>query len=101
MYKQYVRPHLEFAAPAWAPWQEADKACLEDVQKRAVRMVSGLQGQTYEERISELGLLSLEERRHQTDMCRCTKSFIKGTESRQCSTWRPMARDPLGQQLTP
>ena len=42
LYKTYVRPHLEFAAPAWSPWQEGDKSCLEEVQQRAVRMVSGL-----------------------------------------------------------
>ena len=44
LYKQYVRPHLEFAAPAWSPWTQGDKETLEKVQRRAVRMVSGLQG---------------------------------------------------------
>jgi hypothetical protein len=29
LYKQYVRPHLEFSTQAWAPWTEADKSCLE------------------------------------------------------------------------
>ena len=29
LYKQYVRPHLEFAAAAWSPWQEGDEACLD------------------------------------------------------------------------
>jgi hypothetical protein len=32
-------------------------------------MVSGLEGQTYEDKLRELGLLTLEERRHQGDMC--------------------------------
>jgi hypothetical protein len=44
LYKQYVRPHLEFSAQAWAPWSQADKDMLERVQRRAVGMVSGLQG---------------------------------------------------------
>ena len=25
LYKQYVRPHLEFSTRAWAPWTEGDK----------------------------------------------------------------------------
>ena len=28
LYIQYVRPHLEFASPAWSPWNEADKASM-------------------------------------------------------------------------
>ncbi len=32
-------------------------------------MVSGLTGQNYKEEIAELGMLSLEERRHQMEMC--------------------------------
>jgi hypothetical protein len=68
LYKQYVRPHLEFAVQAWSPWTEADKECLEKVQRRAVSMVSGLQEQEYEDRLKELGLTSLAERRHRADM---------------------------------
>jgi hypothetical protein len=64
-----VRPHLEFATAALSPWTTADKECLEKVQRRAVAMVSGLTGQNYKEEIAELGMLSLEERRHQMEMC--------------------------------
>ena len=49
--KQYVRPHLEFAGQEWAPWTVADKEVLENVQKRAIRMVSGLKSADYEERL--------------------------------------------------
>ncbi len=48
--------------PAWSPWQEGDKEVLEKVQKRAVKIISGLEGKTYEERLKEVGLLTLEER---------------------------------------
>ncbi len=44
-------------------------ACLERVQQRAVRQVSGLTSTSYEDRLLELDLPSLEERRHQADMC--------------------------------
>jgi hypothetical protein len=63
LYKQYVRPHLEFATAAWSPWTTADRDCLEKVQRRAIAMVSGLTGKTYEENIAELEMLMLEERR--------------------------------------
>ena len=63
LYKQYVRPHLEFAITAWSPWTQADIQTLQKVQQRAVKMVSGLRGSTYEERLRELQLLSLADRR--------------------------------------
>ncbi len=47
LYKQYARPHLEFSTQAWSPWTKRDKACLEKVQQRAVRMVSGLKSDEY------------------------------------------------------
>ena len=34
LYVQYIRPHLEFAWPAWNPWQKEDIDLLERVQKR-------------------------------------------------------------------
>lgn len=73
LYKQYVRPHLEFASPAWSPWLESDKDCLEKVQKRAINMISGLRGKTYEEKLLELGMTTLEERRRQLDMIQMYK----------------------------
>jgi ribonucleases P/MRP protein subunit RPP40 len=50
LYKQYVRPHLEFSTPAWAPWLAGDREVLEKVQEKAVKMVAGLKGRTYEEK---------------------------------------------------
>jgi ribonuclease P/MRP protein subunit RPP40 len=68
LYKQYVRPHLEFSTPAWAPWTEGDRNCLEKVQQRAIKMVFGLKSNIYEERLRELNMPTLLERRHQADM---------------------------------
>jgi hypothetical protein len=73
LYKQYVRPHLEFAVPAWSPWLEADKNILESVQKKAVKWVSGLASVEYEDRCKELGLETLEVRRWQQDMTQVYK----------------------------
>ena len=73
LYIQYVRPHLEFASPAWSPWNESDKALIEKVQMKAVKMISGLTGLTYEEKCQELGLETLVERRRQQDLLQTFK----------------------------
>ncbi len=79
LYKQYVRPHLEFSTPAWSPWLRGDKDVLENVQKKAVKMVAGLSGESYEERCIELELDSLEKRRWDQDM-RQTFKIIRGID---------------------
>jgi hypothetical protein len=89
LYAQYVRPHLEFASPAWSPWTEMDKAVLEKIQRRAVSMVSGLKGNTYEDKLRELGMLTLEERRHQADMAQTFK-IIRGVDKVNSDSWFQM-----------
>jgi hypothetical protein len=68
LYKQYVRPHLEFATPAWAPWNQGDIDVLEKVQERAIRAVSGLKGRAYSDRLGELNLPTLAQRREEADL---------------------------------
>jgi hypothetical protein len=80
LYIQYVRPHLEFAAPAWSPWNIGDQEELEQVQQKAVRMVSGLKGTTYEERCEELGIQTLKERRQKQDLTLAHKFVVGGLE---------------------
>jgi hypothetical protein len=86
LYKQYVRPHLEFATQAWSPWTVTDCEVLERVQRRAVRMVSGLKGVSHEEKLKELGLQSLAERRHQADM-HMVHRIMHGDSGLRATTW--------------
>ena len=92
LYKQYVRPHLEFSVQAWSPWQQGDIDTLEAVQKKAVAMVSGLKGRAYEERLVELGMTTLEERRHQADMA-LVYSIMTGKVDVDSATWFSPATD--------
>ncbi len=71
---------------------DGDKDCLERVQKRAVGMISGLTGRTYEDRLKELGIVTLEERRHQMDMLQ-TYKILNGKEKVNPSCWFTMASD--------
>ena len=64
----YVHPHLEYAVVSWSPWTMEDKEVLERVQRRAVGMVSNLRGRTYGDRLVEVGMTSLEDRRVRGDM---------------------------------
>jgi len=90
LYTQYVRPHLEFSSPAWSPCAATDKEILEKVQRRAVGMISGLKGKSYEEKLEELGLETLEERRHQNDM-KQTFKILHGHDKVDKNTWFEMA----------
>ena len=96
LYKKYVRPHLEFAVQAWSPWTKADKELIESVQQRAVRMVSGLKGKTYEDRLREIGLTTLEARRIRGDMIQVWK-ILHEQDDVKLSTWFIMASDQQGQ----
>ena len=85
LFKVYVRPHLEFAAPAWSPWSARDQEILEKVQKRALGMVSGLKG-TYQQRLKELNMLSLEDRRRLGDLVQVFK-IVHGIDKVDLNTW--------------
>ena len=67
LYQQYVRPHLEYFVQAWSPWLQQDIDLLENVQRRAMRSISGLSG-SYEEKLKELKMYSLKDRRNRGDM---------------------------------
>jgi len=47
----------------WSPWLRRDTDWLEHIQSRATEMIQGKEHLSYEDRLGELGLFSLEKRR--------------------------------------
>ena len=71
---------------------------MERIQQRAIKAVSGLKGTTYEERLLELGLPSLQNRRREIDMVQ-TYKIVNRIDSDDPEQWftRADSRRPTRQ----
>ena len=80
LYKAIVRPHLEYCIQAWRPYRKKDIDTLERIQRRAIKMIPELRDLSYEERLKECGLTTLETRRLRGDQIEVFK-ILNGYEN--------------------
>jgi hypothetical protein len=68
LYKALVRTHLEYANQVWSPLYKRQEKILENVQRRATKLIPGMSDLTYPERLQKLKLPTLKYRRIRGDM---------------------------------
>eukprot|EP00794_Sanderia_malayensis_P001938 gene1938-2204_t len=68
LYRAQVHPHIEYANVVWHPYKIKDIKTIERVQRRAIKLIRGLKGRSYEQRLQTLGLFTFAFRRLRGDL---------------------------------
>ena len=58
-----MRPHLEYCVQMWSLQYRRHMELLEHTPRRATEMIQGMEQLSYNNRLGELGLCSMEKRR--------------------------------------
>ena len=73
LYKSLIRPTLEYASVVWSPRLKKDIVAIENIQRRATKLVKELSSLSYDQRLKSLGIPTLIYRRERSDMIQLFK----------------------------
>lgn len=73
IFNTYLLPHVDYGAVVWSPYLKKDIQKIENIQRKYTRMIFGMKGLSYEERLEKLGLQTLEQRRIKLDLIQAYK----------------------------
>ena len=85
LFKSMVRPILDYGNVIWFPYTKKNKKLIENIQRRATRMIPELKGLSYTERLQQLKLFSMDYRRKRGDMIQLFK-ILNGIENIDAQT---------------
>ena len=92
LYKALVRPKVEYCVQAWRPYLKKDVVNIEKIQHRATKMIEECKGMTYNERLAETKLITLDERRTRGDLLEVFK-MVKGISKVDYTTFFELAKN--------
>ena len=75
LFKSFVRPHLEYANVIWSPYLKRQSIYVENVQRRATKLLRCCKNMSYYERLKHLRLHSLKGRRARGDLIQLFKIY--------------------------
>jgi hypothetical protein len=70
-YVSYILPLFDYCSHVWSPSKLGDIDLLEDVQRNFTKRLQGMNELSYEQRLLNCGLVSLELRRLRKDLALC------------------------------
>ena len=73
LYNTYVLPHIDYGVVVCAPFLKKDIQTIGSIQRRFTRMITGMKGLRYDERLRKLNLPTLVDRRRKIDLVQAFK----------------------------
>ena len=81
LYKYLVRPHLKHSVQFWSPHLRRDIDKMEKIQRRATKIIPEIRNDSYQQRIQDLDLISLAQRRLRGQLIKVFKYLSEFTSA--------------------